>query len=179
MEGLSLRKSLIALRAWSHWHRVVSENPKYFPGLSLLKKGFEAAHESLMSESRKTVLRLAKLGRCVSCGVKVNVGSGDHIVPLSRGGPQSAENFMPLCRRCNSSKGSKDLLEWWIGCGRHIKDLNHDALTIYLRLKYRLTSEEELDSPAPWFVHKAVKQAESLLLRNPLMLKYWRSKTHR
>jgi len=160
---LTLKESLIALRAWSHWHRIVSEEPKYRPGLSLLKKGVEAALKSLNSESRKTVLRLARFGRCVSCNVAVNVSSGDHIIPLSKGGPQSAENFMPLCKKCNSSKGSKDLLEWWISGGRHVKDLNHDALTIYLRLRYRIAREKERSPPAPWYLREALKQAEETL----------------
>jgi len=172
----TFKKSLIALRAWSHRYRIVSENPKYLPGLRLLEKGFDVALRSLESESRKTVLRLAGLGRCVSCGLTVGIGSGDHIIPLSRGGPQSAENFMPLCKRCNSSKGNKDLLEWWIGNGRHIKDLNHDALTIYLRLRYRMANEKERCSPAPWYLREALNQTEEVLPQS--LLNFWQSKIY-
>ena len=156
----SEEKMLIALRAWSHWYRIVTSKPKYYPGLSLLKKGFESALKSLKSESRKTVLRLARLGKCISCGAKVGEGAGDHIIPVSKGGPQSAENFMPLCRKCNSSKGNKDLLEWWIGQGRNIKDLNQDALTIYLRLRYRL--RHKIQAPIEP-LRKAIEQAKETL----------------
>lgn len=164
----TLKEALIALRAWSHWHRIISGQPKYLPGQGMLERGFKIAPESLKEESRKTVIRLARLGRCIACGTEVGASSGDHIIPLSRGGPQSAENFMPLCKKCNSSKGDKDLLEWWVNYGRRIEDLNHDALDIYLRLRYRLADKEELDSPAPWYLCEALKQAEEVLPSNGL-----------
>ncbi|MEM2047605.1 MAG: HNH endonuclease, partial [Candidatus Jordarchaeales archaeon] len=155
---MNIERMLVALRAWSHWYLVVSRSPKYLPGLSLLEKGFETAEKSLRSESRKTVLRLAKMNTCVACGSRITIASGDHIIPLSKGGPQSAENFMPLCKRCNSSKGNRDLLEWWLSLGRHIKDLNPDVLTIYLRLAFRLKAY-----PPPGVLVEAVRQAGETL----------------
>ena len=139
---------LAILRAWSHWYFLVSRYPEYLPGRRILRKGFEVAEKSLQQQSRKGIIRLAQLGRCISCGEKINVYEGDHIIPLSWGAPYSVENFMPLCKRCNSSKGNKDLLEWWIvHKKKHIKDLNQDALTIYLRLRYKL--RDKLKKPFP------------------------------
>lgn len=43
--------------------------------------------------------------RCVACGRKGDI-TMDHIVPIAKGGRHSAENMQPLCRSCNSSKGS-------------------------------------------------------------------------
>ena len=94
------------------------KNARYYPGKSLLKKGFETAEQGLKEQSRKTALRLAQLGKCVCCNTQIKVGSGDHVIPLSRSGPQSAENFMLLCRRYNASKGNKDLLQWWFKKGK-------------------------------------------------------------
>ena len=36
----------------------------------------------------------------------------DHIVPISRGGAHSIGNVAPACGSCNSSKGTKLLIEW-------------------------------------------------------------------
>jgi len=159
----TLEQALIALKAWSHWYYVVTINPKYLPARRQMEIGFKSAVGGLQQESRGPVLRLAKLGTCVFCNTPVGNGVGDHIIPLSRGGPNSAENFMPLCKRCNSSKGTKDLIEWWISKGRHIRELNLDALVIYLRLRYRLATEKALKSRVPWYIAKALAQAEETL----------------
>lgn len=45
-------------------------------------------------------------GKCVKCGAAEDL-TIDHVVPFSRGGECTAENFQVLCRRCNQSKGAK------------------------------------------------------------------------
>jgi len=45
---------------------------------------------------------------CLSCGSIKNI-SLDHIVPISRGGVHSIMNIQPLCRSCNSKKGTKTI----------------------------------------------------------------------
>ena len=42
---------------------------------------------------------------CVRCGSDDDL-SLDHIVPWSRGGSDTVENFQTMCRPCNSSKGA-------------------------------------------------------------------------
>jgi len=48
---------------------------------------------------------------CYQCGSMVQL-SIDHVIPLSRGGSHGIGNLATLCRKCNSSKGSKLLIEW-------------------------------------------------------------------
>lgn len=36
----------------------------------------------------------------------------DHVVPLSRGGRHSIGNIVPACKRCNSSKHDRLIVEW-------------------------------------------------------------------
>ncbi|MFE4367961.1 MULTISPECIES: HNH endonuclease [unclassified Streptomyces] len=36
----------------------------------------------------------------------------DHVVPLSKGGTDTADNMVPACAKCNLSKGAKTLMEW-------------------------------------------------------------------
>ena len=48
---------------------------------------------------------------CLFCGADRDL-SYDHLVPRSRGGPDSADNVVMACRSCNSSKGARGLFEW-------------------------------------------------------------------
>jgi len=43
---------------------------------------------------------------CSVCGVTSDL-TGDHRVPLAKGGTSTLENVQVLCRSCNSSKGSR------------------------------------------------------------------------
>ena len=169
---LTLMHALIGLRAWSQWYYVVSVNPKYLPGFRILRVAFETALKSLQSESRKTIIRLISYRKCLMCGTDVGLGQGDHVIPISKVPYHCAENYAPLCKRCNASKGAKDLLEWWIGKGKCITELHPDALTVYLRLKFRFTPPEELHLPAPEYFKIALQQAESTLPSN--LLSCWR-----
>jgi hypothetical protein len=45
-------------------------------------------------------------GRCVQCGGNVEL-EYDHIVPLSKGGSNTAKNIQLLCAQCNRAKGSE------------------------------------------------------------------------
>lgn len=50
-------------------------------------------------------------GLCAYCHERPATDQ-DHIIPVSRGGRYSIGNLLPACRSCNSSKGSKLLVEW-------------------------------------------------------------------
>lgn len=45
---------------------------------------------------------------CVKCGSQDDIVK-DHIVPIYLGGSDSLTNIQPLCRKCNSSKGSESV----------------------------------------------------------------------
>lgn len=56
-------------------------------------------------------LKLSLPRGCAYCGSTEQL-SVDHIIPQERSGRHGGENLVHCCRRCNSSKGSKDLLAW-------------------------------------------------------------------
>lgn len=64
------------------------------------------------TQVRLAVLRLTD-GSCAYCGIKL--GSDwhvDHVVPVSKGGPDSFENYVPSCPSCNVSKNGEHVVEF-------------------------------------------------------------------
>ncbi len=57
---------------------------------------------------------------CTYCGDTDGPFDFDHILPVSRGGPNDASNLTLACATCNRSKGGKTLSEWmaWRGGAR-------------------------------------------------------------
>lgn len=49
--------------------------------------------------------------RCAYCLEQSNSLEVDHIVALARGGSHSADNVVPACETCNTSKNDRSLLE--------------------------------------------------------------------
>ncbi len=102
--------------------------------------GFFAARDwlkGLESENRRVTLRLASRKTCAVCNAVLSGSStGDHLIPRSQGGPVGAQNFLPLCRFCNASKGNRDFLEWLIEKACDVRTLDLDTVCAYARLKY-------------------------------------------
>jgi len=73
--------------------------------------------------------------QCIYCGATEDL-SYDHLIPLSKGGPDSPDNVAMACRSCNSSKGGKGLYEWFGLGGRN--ELPRIAEGKYLKLLYHL-----------------------------------------
>ena len=95
--------------------------------------------------TRRVALRLARRTGCLACGKELRPGStGDHIIPVSAGGPQGLENYIPLCASHNASKGTKDLLEFWRYIGRPACELPADALIAYSRLMFVRVRDRDL-----------------------------------
>ena len=44
-------------------------------------------------------------GKCVKCGIQQNL-EFDHIIPVAKGGSNTARNIQLLCETCNRSKGA-------------------------------------------------------------------------
>lgn len=51
--------------------------------------------------------------RCAYCGSKSKRLTIDHVLASSKGGIDSWLNLVPACAKCNGSKGSKNLTDWY------------------------------------------------------------------
>lgn len=77
------------------------------------KKRIQRKLQNGLFEISKKELKRLYSSKCFYCGSSEFIQT-DHIIPLSKGGRHSIGNLIPACRKCNSSKGSKFLMEWKI-----------------------------------------------------------------
>ncbi len=129
----------------------------------------------ITSHSRKAALRLARVSTCLRCDEVLSLNTeGDHVIATANGGPAGLENYLPLCGRCNSSKGTRDLLDWWIGhSSRSVRDLPPDVLIVYCRLHFAHYNRiRTLSDPAPDSLVAAVTELlEDLSAEHERMLR--------
>ncbi|MEM5799355.1 MAG: HNH endonuclease [Candidatus Aenigmatarchaeota archaeon] len=84
---------------------------------------------------REWIKENEKPNECIYCGSKKDL-TIEHILPLCRSGPDTPENVIKVCKKCNSSKGEKRLYEWF---GLENKDkIPRVAEGKYLKLLYKL-----------------------------------------
>ena len=117
----------------------------------------------LLTENRRVSLRLARQMACLRCNNPLSEnGTGDHMIALAVGGPNGAHNYLPLCGRCNSTKGIKDFIRWWLDCGGSAADIPADALCAYARLMFAWLGDK-LPMPAPEYLERAACELLSSL----------------
>ena len=90
---------------------------------------------------------------CNYCGSLENLAL-DHIFPQKYGGIDIGENLIYACRRCNSSKGKKDLMEWM-----NYKETFLPLMVIrrYLKLVYKRCDQNG-------FLDKKIEELQNLEL---------------
>lgn len=62
----------------------------------------------------KEAIKLEFNYRCAYCGSKSKRLTLDHVLAESKGGTDLWSNLVPACTKCNFSKGSKHLNDWYI-----------------------------------------------------------------
>ena len=77
---------------------------------------------------------------CCYCGSSLRL-SVDHLIPSMRGGADTGDNIVWACRACNSSKGDRDMLEWFQTKGAFPPLL---LLRRYLKLAITITRAHDL-----------------------------------
>lgn len=79
---------------------------------SRLYKGLSKGDMKIHSLFDDEKLKLQNGTRCVYCGADTEI-SIDHMIPRIKGGTDISDNLVCVCKSCNSSKGKKDLMDWY------------------------------------------------------------------
>lgn len=98
-------------------------------------KKLSSGEISWSTSIREYVKERERTEECIYCGSKRDL-TLDHVLPRSRGGPDSPDNAVWVCKSCNSSKGDRRLYEWY-GLERRY-ELPRIAEGKYLKLLYGL-----------------------------------------
>ena len=101
-------------------------------------KALQLGEISWSTSIREYIKEREKPDICIYCGSKSDL-TLEHILPRSRGGPDTPDNAVWVCRKCNSSKGSKRLYEWYELDRRY--EVPRIAEGKYLKLLYSMHEE--------------------------------------
>ena len=106
-------------------------------------KGGELHMSDIVREDKLMAVEGRKA--CIYCGSSSNL-SWDHLIPRSLGGPDTISNQVPACTSCNSSKGDRDVIDWYRA--RKGTQIPRLVWGKYLKLTYEVWKAlGELDSP--------------------------------
>ena len=168
-----LREALGQLHAMQGWLRLPLAKDGSYYGPSWFTS--HTGSKYLTYENRRVSIRLGRQNLCVACDEPLPATStGDHIIPLARGGVDNATNYLPICRSCNSSKGTQDLLEWWAKRGIPAGRLTADILCAYARLRYHHSSQEELETACPDYLYAMLQSFAKTLPTDGHRSAFWR-----
>jgi len=102
--------------------------------------------EIFWNEIREYVKEKERKGECIFCGTKTNL-TIDHLLPRVFNGPNEEKNVVWICKKCNSSKGSRRLYEFWT-IKKGLKGAKYEVPRIaegkYLKLIYEALKENDL-----------------------------------
>jgi hypothetical protein len=105
-----------------------------------LFKGLKDGTMNMRSLFDDEKIKLSQGLNCNYCGSTQKL-SLDHVFPQKYGGTDTGDNLIYACKICNSSKGKKDLMQWYID-----KDEFPPLMIIrrYLKLIYKYCLDNDL-----------------------------------
>lgn len=79
--------------------------------ISTWVKELRSGQKNMSGKMREWVREQQLPKECVFCSAAKNLHM-DHLIPVSRGGPDVPENIVWSCQTCNTSRGNKGVYEW-------------------------------------------------------------------
>jgi hypothetical protein len=147
LDPLTHRQTLFALYAVQQWECLAPPKQGDHYARGYFYQQVWGILKGLNEHSRKTIMYHLDWAREHGCFVCGNPDTtDDHIIARKRGGPNDLRNALRLCQRCNSSKGTKDLLAWWLQ-DRKAVELPRNILCLYCRIVWQTT--DVLDEAPP------------------------------
>lgn len=92
------------------WYRTPTGQEQARRDVFKRRARYAAVECSLTLAEQEEMWRLYD-GRCYVCRIRP-ANTRDHVIPVSKGGADTAANCRPMCKSCNCSKGAKDVLDW-------------------------------------------------------------------
>ncbi len=99
-------------RVKAYNQKYAAEHPEYFRAAAKRRATLTKALVKTLTPEEWENAKLY-FGGCAYCGKQLKKLTKDHFIPLSKGGTYTAENILPSCRSCNSSKSNKSFEEWY------------------------------------------------------------------
>jgi hypothetical protein len=132
------REALVTLYSLQHFEAMCERGTTYAPN-TFYNSIFNVLSGLRNGASRKTILKHLDRPECIVCHEPMGLSGRvlDHIIPKHLGGEDNLENTMVLCRNHNSSKGKKDILEWWVSKEWKAADLPRNILCLYARIMWK------------------------------------------
>jgi len=141
-------KSVTTVRQLIYWEyaKLIAKSAGYEKNFAFICSRYKklVSGEMHWSSSIRDYENELQKGRiCTYCGSDDKL-SLDHLIPISRCGVDprvgailnSTDNIVCACKKCNSSKGDKDIFEWYRA--KMIEDIPGLALSKFLKIAYRL-----------------------------------------
>ena len=92
---------------------------------------------------------------CAYCGSILNL-QWEHIIPRSKGGPESIDNLVRACGSCNTSKAAKDPYQWYVG--ERVDNIPRMVLGKLLKLAFSAYSTAGVIDSEPYMAEHKIQR---------------------
>ncbi len=133
-------------------------------GYGFYEKHYKICMEKIINVNEypsNAIRKLIKLNKCSYCKKDLDfktISQGDHIIADFEN--RNLVWTVPCDKKCNSSKGKKDLIDWWVNHkGYDFSNMMSEVVGVFVRAKYRHLKNLSLlfESP-PEVYFKALNQ---------------------
>lgn len=109
---------------WANWQTLwifgkMGERPfnvRYYSMRQKNFKKFRLGEQKISSlyEFNKEKMKSGDICFYCNSNIRKEELTADHVFPRAKGGTDNMDNIILVCKSCNSSKGKKDLIEWYL-----------------------------------------------------------------